>query len=71
MDLSLNIKGLISQRLIPRLTGVGRIAAMEVMLQSPLISDLIFKGEVLDQGDHGQVDPHRHADLRPGPVPAL
>ena len=47
MDLSLNIKGLISQRLIPRLTGVGRIAAMEVMLQSPLISDLIFKGEVL------------------------
>ena len=46
MDLSLNIKGLISQRLIPRQTGVGRIAAMEVMLQSPLISDLIFKGEV-------------------------
>ena len=47
MDLSLNVKGLISQRLIPRQTGVGRIAAMEVMLQSPLISDLIFKGEVL------------------------
>ena len=46
MDLSLNVKGLISQRLIPRQTGVGRIAAMEVMLQSPLISDLIFKGDV-------------------------
>ena len=46
MDLSLNIRALISQRLIPRESGTGRIAAMEVMLQSPLISDLIFKGEV-------------------------
>ncbi len=46
MDMSLNIKALISQRLIPRETGVGRIAAMEIMLQSPLIADLIFKGEV-------------------------
>ncbi len=46
MDMSLNVKALISQRLIPRQTGVGRVAAMEVMLQSPLISDLIFKGEV-------------------------
>jgi twitching motility protein PilU len=47
MDMSLNVKALISQRLIPRQTGEGRIAAMEVMLQSPLISDLIFKGDVL------------------------
>jgi twitching motility protein PilU len=46
MDLSLNIRALISQRLIPRETGTGRIAAMEIMLASPLISDLIFKGEV-------------------------
>ena len=46
MDLSLNIRALISQRLPPRESGTGRIAAMEVMLQSPLISDLIFKGEV-------------------------
>ncbi len=46
MDLSLNIRALISQRLIPRETGSGRIAAMEIMLQSPLISDLIFKGDV-------------------------
>jgi len=46
MDLSLNIKALISQRLIPRESGSGRIAAMEIMLASPLISDLIFKGEV-------------------------
>src|SRR6201995_396334 len=46
MDMSLNIRALISQRLIPREAGAGRIAAMEIMLASPLISDLIFKGEV-------------------------
>ncbi len=46
MDLSLNIRALISQRLIPRQRSKGRIAAMEIMLQSPLISDLIFRGDV-------------------------
>ncbi|HTP40340.1 MAG TPA: PilT/PilU family type 4a pilus ATPase [Steroidobacteraceae bacterium] len=46
MDLSLNIRGLISQRLIPREGGKGRIAATEIMLHSPLIQDLILKGEV-------------------------
>jgi twitching motility protein PilU len=46
MDLSLNVRALISQRLIPRESGSGRIAAMEIMLQSPLIQDLIFKGDV-------------------------
>ncbi len=46
MDLSLNIRALISQRLIPRENNVGRAAALEVMLQSPLISDLIFRGDV-------------------------
>jgi twitching motility protein PilU len=46
MDLSLNIKALISQRLIPKKDGAGRAAAMEIMLNSPLISDMIFKGEV-------------------------
>jgi twitching motility protein PilU len=46
MDLSLNLKGVISQRLIPLREGKGRAAAVEVMLNSPLISDLIFKGEV-------------------------
>jgi twitching motility protein PilU len=46
MDLSLNIRALISQRLIPRESGTGRIAAMEIMLHSPLIADLIFKGDV-------------------------
>jgi twitching motility protein PilU len=46
MDLSLNTKAFVSQRLIPRESGVGRVAAMEIMLNSPLIADLIFKGEV-------------------------
>ncbi|MGH6612387.1 MAG: PilT/PilU family type 4a pilus ATPase, partial [Burkholderiaceae bacterium] len=46
MDLSLNTRSFISQRLIPRESGTGRIAAMEIMLNSPLIADLIFKGEV-------------------------
>src|SRR5688572_10166230 len=46
MDLSLNIRALVSQRLIPRESGAGRIAAMEIMLNSPLIQDLIFKGKV-------------------------
>ena len=46
MDLSLNTKAFVSQRLVPRETGIGRIAAMEIMLNSPLIADLIFKGEV-------------------------
>lgn len=46
MDLSLNAKAFVSQRLIPRKEGKGRVPAVEVMLNSPLISDLIFKGEV-------------------------
>ncbi|MEI7457319.1 MAG: PilT/PilU family type 4a pilus ATPase [Nitrosomonadales bacterium] len=46
MDLSLNVKALISQRLIPKKDGSGRSAAMEILLNSPLISDLIFKGDV-------------------------
>ena len=46
MDLSLNLKGLVSQRLIPRKEAKGRVVAMEILLNSPLISDLIFKGEV-------------------------
>src|SRR5229473_6844842 len=46
MDLSLNLKGLISQRLIPLKGAKGRCAAIEILLNSPLISDLIFKGEV-------------------------
>ena len=46
MDLSLNLKGFISQRLIPKREGKGRAAAIEILLNSPLISDLIFKGDV-------------------------
>ena len=46
MDLSLNVKAIISQRLIPMATGTGRVPAVEIMLNSPLIADLIFKGEV-------------------------
>ncbi len=46
MDLSLNLKGVISQRLLPVKEGKGRAAAVEVLLNSPLISDLIFKGDV-------------------------
>ena len=51
MDLSLNIRGIISQRLIPRESGSGRIAAMEIMLHSPLVSDLIAKGEIAELKD--------------------
>jgi twitching motility protein PilU len=46
MDLSLNIKAFISQRLIPKMDSDGRVAAIEIMINSPLIADLIFKGEV-------------------------
>src|SRR5499425_850714 len=46
MDLSLNIRAFVAQRLIVRRDGRGRVPAVEVMLNSPLISDLIFKGDV-------------------------
>ena len=46
MDLSLNLKALVSQRLMPREQGRGRVAAVEIMLNTPLVSDMIFKGEV-------------------------
>ena len=48
MDLSLNLKALVSQRLIPKQDGRGRTAVVEVMLNTPLISDMIFKGEVTE-----------------------
>ena len=46
MDLSLNLKGMVSQRLIPKQDGKGRTAVVEIMLNTPLITDMIFKGEV-------------------------
>ena len=48
MDLSLNLKALISQRLVPLEGRKGRVAAVEVMINSPLGSDLIFKGDVAE-----------------------
>jgi twitching motility protein PilU len=45
MDLSLNLKAIISQRLV-RKDGGGRVAAMEIMINSPLVADMVFKGEV-------------------------
>jgi twitching motility protein PilU len=46
MDLSLNLKAVISQRLLRTIDGKGRCAAIEIMINSPLIADLILKGEV-------------------------
>ena len=46
MDLSLNLKSLISQRLIPLAHGEGRAAAVEIMINTPFMADLIFKGNV-------------------------
>ena len=48
MDLSLNLRAMVSQRLIPKQDGRGRTAVVEIMLNSPLISDMIFKGEVAE-----------------------
>ncbi|MFZ5532381.1 MAG: PilT/PilU family type 4a pilus ATPase [Pseudomonadota bacterium] len=46
MDLSLNLRAIISQRLIPHVSGSGRVAAFEIMLGTPLVADLVFKGAV-------------------------
>jgi twitching motility protein PilU len=46
MDLSLNVRAFLSQRLVPREGAKGRVAAFEIMLDSPLVKDLIFKGDV-------------------------
>ena len=51
MDLSLNMKALISQRLLPRQEGKGRVAAVEILLNTPLVADLIFQGKVGDLKD--------------------
>jgi twitching motility protein PilU len=46
MDLSLNLRGIVAQQLIKRADGKGRYPAVEVLLNTPLVSDLIRKGEV-------------------------
>lgn len=50
MDLGLNLRAIISQRLVRRQEG-GRVAAMEILLNSPLVTDMIFKGEVAELKD--------------------
>jgi twitching motility protein PilU len=46
MDLSLNLRAMVSQRLVPRQDGKGRSAAVEILLNTPYVADLIFKGDV-------------------------
>ncbi len=46
MDLSLNLRGIVAQQLIKRADGKGRYPAIEILLNTPLVSDLIRKGEV-------------------------
>ncbi|WP_145155730.1 PilT/PilU family type 4a pilus ATPase [Pseudomonas oryzihabitans] len=46
MDLSLNLKGIVAQQLVPTIDGQGRRAVIEVLLNTPLVADLIRKGEV-------------------------
>ena len=60
LDLSLNLKAVVSQRLIKRKVGDGRVAAVEILLNTPLVSDLIQKGAVPEikdlmkkSGEHG------------------
>ena len=48
MDLSLNLKAMISQRLLRRASGTGRVAALEILVNTPLAADLIFKGEIAE-----------------------
>ena len=47
-DEGIELRAIVSQRLMPKQDGKGRAAAVEVMLNTPLISDMIFKGEVSD-----------------------
>jgi len=46
MDLSLNLRGMVAQQLVPTIDGKGRRAAIEILINSPLVSDLIRKGDV-------------------------
>ena len=51
LDLSLNLKAVVAQRLIPRKDGTGRCVAVEVLINTPLIGDLIEKGKVSEIKD--------------------
>ena len=68
MDLSLNLKSMVAQQLMPRKDGKGRTPVVEVLLNSPLVADYIRKGEVhLIKELMAKSTRTGHAD--PGPVP--
>jgi len=46
MDLSLNMRAMIAQQLVPTADGKGRRAAIEILINTPLVGDLVRKGEV-------------------------
>ena len=54
MDLSLNLKGVISQRLIPRADGKGRVPAVEILINTPLIKKLLHEGRTSELYEHVQ-----------------
>lgn len=45
-DLSLNMRAIVAQQLVPKVDGNGRVAAIEILLNSPLVKDMIQRGEV-------------------------
>ncbi len=72
MDLSLNLKGIVAQQLIPTPDGKGRRVAMEILLGTPLVQDYIRDGEIHKLKEvMKESDQPRHEDLRPEPVRAL
>ena len=72
MDLSLNLKGVVAQQLIPTPDGKARRVAMEILLGTPLVAGLHPRGrDPQDQGSDEGIDQPRHEDLRPEPVRAV
>jgi twitching motility protein PilU len=51
IDLSLNLKAVVAQRLIPKKDGTGSVVAVEILLNTPLVSDFIEKGKVAEIKD--------------------
>ncbi len=45
-DLALNLRGIIAQQLVPTRDGNGRVAAIEILLNSPYLAELIKKGDI-------------------------
>jgi Tfp pilus assembly pilus retraction ATPase PilT len=71
MDLSSNLRAIVSQRLVRTEDGKGRKAAIEILLNTPTIAEMILKGNSRHQGDHAQVARAGHVHVRPGAVRAL